>query len=193
MKLHGAVEVVATDVVDEALARAKAVGADTVINVAKDPAGLEPYAKDKGRFDIVVEASGNQAALNAALDVIKPRGRLVQLGLGGDVTISQNQLVAKEIELCGSFRFHEEFAWAVAWIGARRIALSELLTGVYPISDAASAFEAAGDRNQSMKVQISVCLMHRTVDTTFTARWQRRFGRRRRCGHIFLARSECYR
>lgn len=154
-KLHGALEVVATDIVDEALARAKLVGADKTINVMTDAASLEPYAKDKGAFDVVIEASGTESALRTALDVIRPRGRLIQLGLGGDVTIPQIQLVAKEIELCGSFRFHEEFAWAVELIGAKRIPLEPLLTGVFPVDDAVSAFETAGDRKVSMKVMLS--------------------------------------
>jgi len=103
----------------------------------------------------VVEASGNEQALRSALDVTRPRGRQVQPGLGGEVTIPQNQIVTKEIELCGSFRFHEEFARAVKLIGAKRLPLAPLLTGVFPIDDAMAAFEAAGDRKTSMKVQLS--------------------------------------
>jgi len=154
-KLHGALEVVATDVVDETLERVRAVGADRTINVATQSADLAPYAENKGRFDVVLEASGNQSALTSALDVIRPRGRLIQVGLGGDVSIPQSVLVSKEIELCGTFRFHEEFAWAVELIGSKRVPLKPLLTGVYPIADAVSAFEAAGDRHTAMKVQLS--------------------------------------
>lgn len=154
-KLHGALEVVATDIVDEALARAAAVGADRTINVATDADALAAYGAGKGSFDVVIEASGNERAMRAALDVIRPRGRLVQLGLGGEISLPQNQIVAKEIELCGSFRFHEEFAWAVALIGARRIPLAPLLTATFPVDDAVAAFESAGDRRTAMKVQIA--------------------------------------
>lgn len=154
-RLHGALEVVATDIVDEALARARAVGADRTINVATDADALAAYGADKGSFDAVIEASGTERAMRAALDVIRPRGRLIQLGLGGEVSLPQNQIVAKEIELCGSFRFHEEFAWAVRLIGAGRVPLAPLLTGTFPIDDAVAAFESAGDRHTAMKVQIA--------------------------------------
>ena len=154
-KMHGALQVVATDMVDEALQRAEAVGADRTINVATHGDDLKAFAAGKGTFDVVVEASGAEQALRSALDVIRPRGRLIQLGLGGEVTIPQNQIVTKEIELCGSFRFHEEFAWAVELIGAKRLPLKPLLTGVFPIDDAVAAFETAGDRKTSMKVQLS--------------------------------------
>jgi len=154
-KMHGALEVVATDVNDNALKRAKAVGADKTINVATEASELEAYSADKGYFDAVIEASGNEMALRSALNVLQPRGRLILLGLGGDVNLPLNQLVAKEIKISGNFRFHEEFAWAVKLISDRRIPLDPLLTGVFPIDEAITAFETANDRQQSMKVQLS--------------------------------------
>ncbi|NKJ40102.1 threonine dehydrogenase-like Zn-dependent dehydrogenase [Rhizobium sp. SG570] len=54
----------------------------------------------------------------------------------------------------GTFRFHEEFGLAVDLINKRRVDLAPLLTGTYPIEDAVAAFEIAGDRTQSMKVQL---------------------------------------
>lgn len=150
-KLQGALEVVATDVVDEALEVALKMGADRTINVATNAEALQALSADKGYFDIVIEASGNPMAIKSAAEVIKPRGRLVQLGLGGEASIPA-QLVAKEIEICGSFRFHEEFEWACELISSRRINLDPLVSGVYPFEDAVAAFESAGDRKHSMKV-----------------------------------------
>ena len=155
VKMHGALEVVATDVVDEPLKCAAEVGADRTINITTHARELEKYAADKGFFDVVIEASGNEQALVSALEIIRPQGRLVQLGLGGMMTIPQNLIVAKEIEICGTFRFHEEFAWAVALIGACRLPLKALLTNVYSVSDVKQAFETANDRSISMKVQLT--------------------------------------
>jgi len=39
---------------------------------------------------------------------------IVQVGLGGEMTLPLNTVVAKEFDLRGAFRFHEEFATAVA-------------------------------------------------------------------------------
>ena len=153
-KLHGALEVVATDVVDEALAIARQIGADRTINVATQSDELEKLAVDKGYFDVVIEASGNPMAIQSAANVIKPRGRLVQLGLGGDAPIPA-QLVAKEIEMCGSFRFHEEFEWACELISSRRINLKPIITASYSFENAVAAFETAGDRKKSMKVVLT--------------------------------------
>ncbi|MBR1218470.1 L-idonate 5-dehydrogenase [Bradyrhizobium sp. U87765 SZCCT0131] len=153
-RAHGAREIVATDVMDAVLDKARAVGADRTINVAADSAALAAYNVNKGSFDVVFEASGNERAVRGALDVIRPRGVFVQLGLGGDIAIPQNVVVAKEIEMRGTFRFHEEFGLAVDLLNQRRLDVAPLLTGVYPLEDAVQAFEIAGDRSQSMKVQI---------------------------------------
>jgi len=154
-KMHGALEVVATDVVDEPLRCSAEVGADRIINITTHAQELEKYAAGKGFFDVVIEASGNEQALVSALELIRPQGRLVQLGLGGMVTLPQNLIVAKEIELCGTFRFHEEFAWAVALIDSGRLPLKALLTDVYPVNDVNQAFETANNRTTSMKVQLT--------------------------------------
>lgn len=44
----------------------------------------------------------------------------------------------------GTFRFHEEFGVAVDLINSRRVNLKPLLSGIYPLTEAVQAFEAAG-------------------------------------------------
>ena len=153
-RFAGAAEIVATDIVDEALDIAGRVGADRVINVAKHADALDVFAANKGTFDVMFEASGTEAALRSGLNIVRPRGTIVQLGLGGEVSIPLNTIVAKEIALKGTFRFHEKFAVAVAMIESRRIDVRPLLTDVLPISEAVSAFKLASDRKRAMKVQI---------------------------------------
>jgi L-idonate 5-dehydrogenase len=153
-RVHGAREIVATDVLDEPLAKAIAVGADRAINVAKDNRSMADYAKGKGSFDIVFEASGSEAGLRTGLTVLKARGILIQIGLGGEMNIPQNSIVSKEIDLRGSFRFNEEFALAAALIGTRRVDVKPLLTHLYPLARAVEAFDVAGDRTRAMKVQL---------------------------------------
>ncbi len=151
-RVHGAAEIVATDVVDEPLAAARAMGAHTTINVAADADWVQRYAADKGTFDVMLECSGNGRALADGLQVMRPRGVVVQLGLGGDVSLPQNVVVAKELEIRGSFRFHAEFALAVRLINERRVDFAPLVSGRFPLSRAQEAFELASDRKRAMKV-----------------------------------------
>ena len=154
-RAHGAREIVATDVTEAVLNKARQIGADRTINVATDHEQLSAYSANKGYFDVQFEASGNERAMRAGLEVLRPRGVLVQLGLGGDVSIPQNLVVAKEIDIRGTFRFHEEFGLAVDLINHRKVDMKPLLTGIYGLDDAVKAFEIAGDRSRSMKVQLT--------------------------------------
>jgi len=153
-RFHGAREIIVTDIHDGALGIATKIGADRAINIARDAQKLEGYAVGKGTVDVHFEASGNVQAMVNGLNMLRPRGIMVQVGLGGEVAIPQNLVVSKEIEMRGSFRFHEEFALAVDLINKGRVDVSPLLTNVLPLSRAIEAFDLASDKTQSMKVQI---------------------------------------
>ena len=63
----GAVEVVATDIADAPGAFMRQLDVDRFLNVAREGDALAAYARDKGQFDVLMEASGSQEALVAAL------------------------------------------------------------------------------------------------------------------------------
>jgi len=151
----GAAEIVATDLTDAPGPLMLRVGADTFHNVARDAAALDGYATDKGYFDVVLEASGSDKALAAALPVVRPRGIIVQVGIGGVGSLPLNVIVAKEIDLRGTFRFHEEFALAVELIARRLVDVTPLITATLPFTEARAAFDLASDRQRAMKVQLS--------------------------------------
>jgi L-idonate 5-dehydrogenase len=151
----GATHIVATEVVDQPLRKVAKVGADETINVAQ-PEALARHAADKGQFDVLFEASGNDRALRSAFEVVRPRGVIVQLGLsGGELTLPLNVVVAKEFDLRGAFRFHEEFGVAVSLINQGLVDLKPLISATLPYRDAGRAFALAADRSQSMKVLLN--------------------------------------
>ena len=152
-RCFGAREIVATDVAALPLKTAALIGADRVVNVATET--LADYGANKGTFDVLIECSGNARALASGLDVVRPGGTIVQLGLGGEFDLNVNTIVAKELELRGSFRFHEEFGWAVDYISRGVIDVSPLLTDTIPLAEAQRAFDLAGDKAQAMKVHLS--------------------------------------
>jgi L-idonate 5-dehydrogenase len=151
----GASEIVVTDISDFPLTLAKRIGASRAINVMAEPNALKDYAADKGTFHVLFEASGNQSALTTALDALRPGGIIVQLGLGGDVTLPINLIVAKEIELRGTFRFDPEFALAVELMSKGLIDVRPLVTQSLHFDQAQEAFLTASDRSKAMKVQLS--------------------------------------
>ncbi|AMM23453.1 L-idonate 5-dehydrogenase [Variovorax sp. PAMC 28711] len=148
----GAAHIVATDVGAHTLGKALKVGADEVVNVADEPDGLQRFTADKGSFDVLFEASGNARALVGAFDALRPRGIIVQLGLGGEMTLPINTIVAKEFDLRGAFRFHEEFAMAVGLLNKGLVDVKPLISATLSYRDSARAFALAADRSQAMKV-----------------------------------------
>jgi len=154
-RLHGAGEITVTDIVDEALRYGERAGADRAINVATHSEEFSAFSAGKGTFDTVIEASGNPQAIAAAMAATRPGGTFVQLGIGPDAPLPVSLIVAREIRYFGSFRFHEEFAFAAQLISSRRVDLKPLISDVMPLSDALKAFETANDRARSMKVQIA--------------------------------------
>ncbi len=154
-RLAGAAQIIATDIADNALAIAAGCGADKIINVLKEPTGLEPYSTGKGYFDVMYECSGNEQALAAGIASLKPRSILMQLGLGGDMSLPMMQLTAKEIDLRGSFRFHPEFKTAVEIMTSGAADVKPLISHTVDLSEAETAFLIANDRSKAMKTQIS--------------------------------------
>ena len=108
----GAAEIIACDITDQALGFATRAGADVTLNTLSDPEALAPYSAGKGQLDVLFECSGAQPALAGGIAALRPRGVIVQLGLSGDMSLPMMALTAKELDLRGSFRFHEEFATA---------------------------------------------------------------------------------
>lgn len=152
----GAAEIVAVDIADFTLSMAMRAGADKTINTRSEPEGLAPYLADKGTFDILYECSGAASALAHGIAALRPRGTIVQLGLGGaEMALPMSTVTAKELSINGSFRFHPEFAVGVELMRKGLIDVKPLITHSVPVDEALSGFELANDRSQAMKVQIA--------------------------------------
>lgn len=155
-KRAGAAYIAITDVADQPLKIAAKIGADETVNVAKDTEIQASWQVDRGQFDVTFEASGNSKAVETCVLSTRPGGTMVQVGMlpPGLTGVPINRLLAKEATLKTSFRFNEEFGWAVANLADGSVDLSPLATARFPMEKANEAFEAAHDRSQNMKVQI---------------------------------------
>lgn len=151
----GASEIVVTDLQDVPLSVARQMGATHTVNVRMDAEMLGPYTAEKGAFDLAFECSAAAPALKTAIEAVRPQGTIVQLGVTGDLPLPVNVLVGKEINLIGSHRFDAEFAEAVRLINSRAIDVRPLISASYPLEEALTAFEHAGDRRRAVKVQLS--------------------------------------
>ena len=152
-RLAGAAKVTVSDVLDRPLAKAREAGADAVVRADRDAGALA-----SPQFDAAFEVSGNFAALKTCVAAAKKGARIVQVGTlpHEPLPFVVNELMAKELDLCGAFRWGIEFDWAVRYLSTRRVDVRPLLTGQYPLKDAVKAFALAKDKSQSTKIQV-VC------------------------------------
>lgn len=151
----GADLIVAVDLSDYCLGMARKLGADMTLNTGKNPDALEAYKSDKGSFDVLYECSGAQPALVSAIGALRPGGTILQLGLGGDMTLPMMAITAKELSLKGSFRFHTEYATGMSLMQKGLIDVKPLITETVSLDEARRGFELASDRSKAMKVQIA--------------------------------------
>jgi L-idonate 5-dehydrogenase len=153
-RLAGAMRIVATDLFGAPLALARQLGADQTINVAEESNGLAELVAREGAFDVAFEAAGVAPALGSCIESLGPCGRLVQVGMFASGNVPLGKLLAREIELVGTFRFDREFAQAVRLLEENRINVRPLITAEIPLKDAVGAFDLASNRNKSLKVSL---------------------------------------
>lgn len=147
-KVAGASEIVATDLLPAPLTRAKKLGATGTLQIGKD-------AISENYFDVVFECSGAAPAISGALVAVRRAGVVVQVGMLGAGThaIAIAPLVAKEIQLRGTFRFKNEVDEAVKVLSENEW-IAETVTHVFPIAQADEAFAVAKDSENSGKVLV---------------------------------------
>lgn len=153
-RLAGAAHIAITDVVDHPLQVAREVGAD--VAVRSDQLAGTPLADAVGEPDVAFEVSGAPDALLSCIGTVRRGGVIVQVGtLPADgMHLPANQIMARELDLRGSFRFGNVFGHAVSAIAHRRVDVRPVISASQPLSQAAQAIELARDKTRSMKVHL---------------------------------------
>jgi L-idonate 5-dehydrogenase len=155
-RLEGLSEVVVIDVAQAPLTFARGLGADHTVNIGDGDEDLKRLASER-LFDVAFEASGTAAGLNAAILNVRRGGTVVQIGNlpGGLLSIAANAVMAREIDLKGSFRFGDEFETAVDIIAEKKIDVLSIVTAERPLAAAPEAIRLALDKTQSVKVVLT--------------------------------------
>jgi L-idonate 5-dehydrogenase len=149
-KVMGASEIYATDLLPAPLSRAKKLGATSTIQIGKD-------SIPENYFDVVFECSGAAPAISGALVAARRAGIIVQVGMlgAGNHQIAIAPLVAKELQLRGTFRFKNEVDNAIKVLDENPW-ISETVTHIFSIENADEAFAVAKDSENSGKVLVEL-------------------------------------
>lgn len=150
-KAAGAARVVAADLSAAALDIAARMGADACVNPSEG--GVLP-----ADVDVAIEASGAPRALGPVIAAVRRGGVMVQVGNlpAGEISAALGNIVTREIDYRGSYRFVEEISEALELM-AEGIDLSPLMTHEVPLARALDGFALAADRSSgSSKVMLKL-------------------------------------
>jgi len=146
VKATGAtVIVLGTDADAHRLQLARELGADYTVNVQHDePHMLLADLTDEGLgADVVYECSGAGAAARQLLDLVRRRGRYVQIGLFGQpITWDLDQVCYKELRVTGSFATVPA-SWhrALRLLASGAVQTEPLITHSFPVTEWQDAFD----------------------------------------------------
>ena len=147
---------------------AQAQGAGEVALMARHPhqhAIRERFgvAEPAGLYDVVVEAAGSASSIQRCVELAKPGGTVVVVGVvSGPLQVPFSSLLTKEITLIASLSYcghagQREMRQAAEMLASRPEVAMSLITHRFPLEDAAEAFRVAGDRQSgAIKVVVDV-------------------------------------
>jgi L-iditol 2-dehydrogenase len=117
-------------------------GAEAVspAEAAEGLAGIEP--------ETVIEAAGNDAAVQQAIDLVRPGGRVVLAGIPDNdrTTFTASSARRKGLTIAMSRRMGEVYPRAIDLVASGRIDAAGIISHRYPMDEAAPAMRAAAAR-----------------------------------------------
>ena len=153
----GAERVYTTDKVPERLAMARQAGADYAGNPDQADIVAEILQAEPGGLDVVFECCGKQAALDQAIEMLKPGGKLMLIGIPSvdRVSFIIDKMRRKEICVQNVRRQEGCVQAALDLIENGDIDVAQLVTHRFPFADSKAAFDlVASYRDGVVKAMI---------------------------------------
>lgn len=106
--------------------------------------------------DIVFECSGSSKGWQHIIDLVRPAGVIVAVGLPLEpVPLDVALLTTKEARIESVFRYAHQYARAIALMASGRVDLKPLVSETFPFDEAVTAFDRAVEaRSTDVKLQI---------------------------------------
>lgn len=132
-----------TEIIPERLEIAQRAGARWVRSPEKEDVVNAILAREPMGMDVVFEAAGQQETLNQAVELLKPGGKLMVIGIFREDRISflPDQVRRKEITIINVRRQNECTQEAINLIAEGRVRPDYMITHRFSFEDAARAFD----------------------------------------------------
>jgi L-iditol 2-dehydrogenase len=124
------------------------LGADFIVEVEKEDPVQKSMDLTGNGLDFVFEASGNPRSIPQGLNMVKPGGKLILIGIhSGPAEFNPTELVRSKKAIIGAYAYEPE-TWqrALALLSSRRVAVEAMITHRIPLTEAQKGFELAAKR-----------------------------------------------
>lgn len=156
-KLLGANRVFASDLEQNRLEAAAALGAEHTLSAGKTDVADDIRALTDGGVDVALETAGHERAVQTALSSLRRNGKLAIIGLPPEPEARLNIpfICDNEIDVYGIFRYANTYPLAIRLLSDNRIDLGPLITDKYPLAQTKNALERAlHNKSGSLKVMV---------------------------------------
>lgn len=161
LRIAGVQRIIGVDRAAQRLELATTLGASVVIDAtAQDTADRVREITGSGpmgsaRVDAVIECTGAHAPLADAIELLRPAGRLVLVGLyATPPTVDLNPALVKHLTIFGTFAYRTEYRTTLGLLAAGRLTADPLVSHRFPLEQVAEAYATQADRDASVKVMI---------------------------------------
>lgn len=146
---------IALDMQDNRLEKAKEFGADLVWNPEKMNVGQEIRKLTEGYgCDIYIEATGHPSSVLQGMDMIRKLGRFVEFSVFGAPTTMDWSIIGdrKELDVLGSHLSPYAYPFVIENIGNGKLKTSGVVSHVFDLEDWKTAFDYASGKYGDFKV-----------------------------------------
>ena len=159
LQAAGAGAVYATDLLDERVSLARAMGAGWAANASRQDAVAAIAAAQPQGLDIVFECAGQQETLDQAMRMLTPGGTAVIVGIpeGDRLSFDMNYARRKELTLRNVRRQNDCAAEAIRLVARGLVNLDAIVTHHYTLDQSQAAYDLVADyRDGVVKAMIRV-------------------------------------
>ncbi|RKD89180.1 NAD(P)-dependent alcohol dehydrogenase [Halopiger aswanensis] len=141
----GAANIAVVDIIPAKLERAADRGADLAIDNREADVAAAVRDEFGAGVDVAIEATGSPPAIESALEAPRPDGTAVLVGLAPNETVPVDtfELVRRQVDVRGSYRFANTYSTAISLLEAGRIDAAGTIDVELPIDRIGDAFERA--------------------------------------------------
>jgi L-iditol 2-dehydrogenase len=152
--IRGASNVVATELPWRScrMAAAASKGAVAVVADGKEARAIREATGGRG-LDVAIEAAGDNGAVDAAVEAVRPGARVVLAGIPSEerTSVSASTVRRKGLTLAWARRMKDTYPEAIDLVARGLIDVRSGVTHTFPLAEAGAAFESA-TRREGMKV-----------------------------------------